>query len=123
MCGVSSISLSEKHTSLFGEGGIRKLVTTFGVERVERGLLAWDAEDQAKIRNPMGWLTRAVKDDYEPRKATRAGQPFTEDTFEHDRIIKVFMQEGAANVDKVNSLIEQGKPENIIAFKIWSNKL
>ena len=120
---VSSISLSKKQSSSFGEGEIRKLVAAFGIERVERGLLAWDAEDQTKIRNPIGWLTRAVKDDYEPSKATRAGQQFTEDTFEHYKIVKKYKESSEENAKIVRDLEARGIIEASIAYKIYEGKI
>tara|TARA_R110000824_G_scaffold401762_1_gene615167 strand:+ start:16287 stop:17039 length:753 start_codon:yes stop_codon:yes gene_type:complete len=121
MCGVSF--LTEKHRVLFGEGSINKLVADFGEDKVRGGLLAFDAENQDKIHNPIGWLTRAIKDDYEPRTATAKAERFTEDTFEHHRIIKDYSQMSEANAATVEKLIKQGKDEGIIAYKIWSNKL
>lgn len=118
---VSSISLSKKHSSSFGEGGIRKLVAAFGIERVERGLLAWDAEDHMKIRNPIAWLTRAVKDDYEPRTAQRVGRAFPKSSFEHDRIIKEYIQEHGK--EKCLDLSANGLPRERIAYKIFVGKI
>ena len=121
MCGVSF--LTEKHRVLFGEGSINKLVAEFGEDKVRSGLLAFDAEDQAKIRNPIGWLTRAIKDGYEPRTATAKSEKFTESAFDHHRIIRDYSEMSEANAATVEKLIKQGKDEGIIAFKIWSNKL
>ena len=121
---VSSISLSEENRVLFGEGSLNRLVASFGKRRVQQGLLAWDAEDQSTIRNPMGWLSDAVKNNYKPRTAASLGQQFpNEDVFEHDRIIRQYMKKGSKNVDTVNGLVEQGIEEGRIAYKIWVGKI
>jgi biotin operon repressor len=121
MRGVSF--LTEKHRVLFGEGSINKLVADFGEAKVQSGLLAFDAEDASKIRNPNGWLNDAIKYGYEPRTATAKAERFTEDTFEHHRIIRDYSQMSEANAATVEKLIKQGKDEGIIAYKISSNKL
>ena len=120
---VSSISLSKKQASSFGEKDIQKLVASFGLERVERGLLAWDAADQATIRTPIKWLTSAIKEDYEPRTATTAGQKFTESVFDHMRIVQEYRAESQENAVRVDDLIADGLQESRIAYKIWAGLL
>ena len=120
-CGVSF--LSEKHRVPFGEGSINRLVVSFGLRRVQKGLLAWDAEDHDKIRNPLGWLTRAIKDEYEPRKATRVGQAFPENVFDHDKIIREYVDQSEANANKVHALVSEGVVQSRVAYKIWSSKI
>ena len=120
-CDVSF--LTEKNRVLFGEGRVSKLVASYGLLKVQRGLLAWDSEEQSKIRNPMGWLIRAIKDDYEPRKATTNGQHFTEDTFEHHRIVSEYNGSSKENARTVKKLTEEGLTEARIAYRIWSKKI
>jgi len=122
-CGVSSISLSKKHQSLFGEGEIRKLVTSFGMERVERGLLVFDTYEQETIRNPIALLTSAISKDYKPRTATKKVEKFTEDAFEHHRIVREYTESSNENADTVRKLESQCIPEASIAYKIWINKI
>jgi len=121
MCGVSF--LTEKHRVLFGEGSINKLVADFGEDKVRGGLLAFDAEDASKIRNPNGWLNDAIKYGYEPRTATAKAEKFTESAFDHHRIIRDYSQISQANAATVEKLIKQGKDEGMIAYKIWKSKI
>ncbi len=121
VCVSSLPNFSKEHRALFGEGHISKLVATFGVPRVERGLLAWEATDKETIRNPIAWLTRAVKDDYEPRTAHRVGRAFPQSSFDHDEIIKKYIQKNGK--DKCLELSARGLPRNRIAYKIWIGKI
>ena len=120
-CGVSF--LSEEHRVLFGEGSINRLVVSFGSRRVQEGLLAWDAEDQDKIRNPFGWLNDAIKYGWEPRTATRVGQAFPENVFDHDKIIREYVEQSEAGAKKVHTLISEGVERSRVAYKIWSSKI
>lgn len=122
LCSFSS-KLSEKHRALFGEKNINTLADTYGEQRVMRGLLAFDAEDIDKIRTPIRWLTSAIKDDYEPRKAARVGQTFTENTFEHYRIVKEFKLKSSENVEIVKRLEKEGFEEARIAYRIWEGTI
>jgi biotin operon repressor len=121
VCVSSLPNLSKEHRALFGEGHISKLVATFGMSRVERGLHAWEATDQKTIRNPVAWFAQAVKDDYEPRTAQRADRAFPQSSFDHDEIIKKYIQKNGK--DKCLELSARGLPRNRIAYKIWSGKI
>jgi len=114
--------LSEKHRALFGEKFINTLADTYGELRVMRGLLAFDANID-NIRTPLAWLTRAIERDYEPRKAARVGQTFTENTFEHYRIVKEFKLKSSENVEIVKRLEKEGFEEARIAYRIWEGTI
>jgi len=114
--------LSEKHRALFGEKFINTLADTYGELRVKRGLLAFDA-DIDNIRTPLAWLTCAIERDFEPRKAARVGQTFTENTFEHYRIVKEFKLKSSENVEIVKRLEKEGFEEARIAYRIWEGTI
>jgi biotin operon repressor len=114
-----SFSLSEKHRAFLGESEVTKLVATFGLERVERGLLAWDATDQPSVTNPIGWLKRAIIGGWEPKKTKPIAARFSENTFDHDKYISDYVALSDSNTATVNQLIDSGMERNRVAFKIW----
>jgi len=120
---VSLDHLSEKHRALFGEGALTKLVATFSLERVERGLLAWETGDTSDVRNPIGWLTRAIKDEWKPRKAKRVSEKFTESDYDHRKIIREYIDGTPLKRDTVAALISEGLAIGRIAHRIWVGKI
>ena len=116
------VSFSDKHRALFGEKALSKLVAAFNVERVERGLLAWDA-NPTSVSNPVGWLNRAIRDGWEPRTAKKTSDKFTESLIDHQKIIRDYEAKSKANCDTVAGLMHEGLAIGRIAHRIWVGKI
>jgi hypothetical protein len=122
-CVVSSVSLSENNRVLFGELEVNELVATFGVKRVERGLLAFDAANKATIDNPIGWLKKAIVGNWKPKKASATVKPFTECSFEHTAIINKYRKLSNTNEATIAKLLDSGLAEGRIAHRIWKGTI
>ena len=115
--------LSDKNRALFGDGSLSKLVAAFGLERVERGILAWDTGDTSSIRNPIGWLTKAVTEGWTTRKNKRVSEKFTESDYDHRKIIRDYIEETPLKRDTVAALMREGLAIGRIAHRIWVGKI
>jgi hypothetical protein len=116
-------SFSDENTSLFGEGSLRKLVASFDLGRVERGLQAFEAQDSSTIRNPIAWLTKAIRDGYQPKAVQAKGGKFTESALDHLNIIEPYQRSSKDNADRVEYYKQQGLSDSRIAFKIYKGKI
>jgi len=117
------VVFTDDEKGVFGGSNLEKLVTSYGLEKVRRGLLAFEGEDGRKIRNPIGWLTKAIKDDYEPRTAKQRGEKFSENAFDHHKIIQEYAKANKDNIETIEALKAKGVTEGQIAYKIWSGKI
>ena len=116
-------SFSDESKSLFGEGTLRKLVASFDLERVERGLQAYEAQDKSSIRNPIAWLTRAIRDGWQPKQVLAKGGKFTESAIDHLNIIESYQLASLENADTVKHYKAQGLDDMRLAFKIYKGKI
>jgi hypothetical protein len=116
-------SFSDESKSLFGEGALRKLVASFDLERVERGIQAYEAQDKSSIRNPIAWLTRAIRDGWQPKQVLAKGGKFTESAIEHLNIIESYQLASLENADTVKHYRAQGIDDMRLAFKIYKGKI
>ncbi len=116
-------SFSDESKSLFGEGSLRKLVASFDLERVERGIQAYEAQDKSSIRNPIAWLTRAIRDGWQPKQVLAKGGKFTESAIEHLNIIESYQSASLENADTVKHYRAQGLDDMRLAFKIYKGKI
>ena len=111
---------SEKHLSLFGERVLEKLVATYDSDRVMRGLRVFDQQKDGTIRNNVAWITRAIKDDFEPSdKADR----FPECSFSQRKIIDSYLAKNPDKLVTIRDMSEKGLSEGRIAYKIWAGKV
>ena len=111
---------SQKHLSLFGERVIENLVASYDSDRVMRGLQVFDQQKDGIVRNNVAWLTKAIKDDYEPSdKADR----FPECPFSQTKIIDSYLAENPDKSVTIRDMIEKGLSEGRIAYKIWAGKI
>jgi len=111
---------SEKHLSLFGERVLVKLVANYDSDRVMRGLQVFDQQKDGTIRNNVAWITRAIKDDFEPSdKADR----FPECSFSQTKIIDSYLARNPDKLDRIRDMSEKGLSEGRIAYKIWAGKI
>ena len=111
---------SKKHLSLFGERVIENLVATYDSDRVMRGLQVFDQQKDGTVRNNVAWLTKAIKDDFEPsNKADR----FPECPFSQTKIIDSYLAENPDKSVTIRDMIEKGLSEGRIAYKIWAGKV
>tara|TARA_R110000851_G_scaffold118258_2_gene245575 strand:+ start:11886 stop:12695 length:810 start_codon:yes stop_codon:yes gene_type:complete len=116
-------SFSDESKSLFGEGALRKLVASFDLERVERGIQAYEAQDKSSIRNPIAWLTRAIRDGWQPKQVLAKGGKFTESAIDHLNIIESYQLASLENADTVKHYKAQGLDDMRLAFKIYKGKI
>ena len=116
-------SFSDESKSLFGEFRLGKLVASFGLERVERGIQAYEAQDKSSIRNPTAWLTRAIGESWEPKQVLAKGGKFTESAIDHLNIIESYQSASLENAEQVKHYKAQGIDDMRLAFKIYKGKI
>jgi len=119
-CVVSSLLKGRHDRALLGEDEMLDLVHQYGEERVVSGLQVWDAANQGDIENPIGWLAKAIRLRWKPRKVAKRGK-FTECMIEHLKIIEAYEAENGT--EAVAALKSEGATEARIAYKIWSGKI
>ena len=119
-CVVSSLLKGRHDRALLGEDEMLDLVIQYGEERVVSGLQVWDAAKQGDIENPIGWLAKAIRLRWKPRKVAKRGK-FTECMIEHLKIIEAYEAENGT--EAVSALKSEGATEARIAYKIWSGKI
>jgi hypothetical protein len=116
-------SFSDESKSLFGEFRLGKLVASFDLERVERGIQAYEAQDKSSIRNPIAWLTRAIGESWEPKQVLAKGGKFTESAIDHLNIIESYQSASFENAEQVKHYRAQGIDDMRLAFKIYKGKI
>lgn len=116
-------SFSQEYRVLFGDGVLGELVDTFGIEKVERGLSAWGVGERSKIRNPIGWLSKAIREGWEPKQDRAVASKFTESPFDHQKIVNEYAAKSKANKDTVSTLMGEGLAIGRIAHRIWVGKI
>ena len=114
---------SNDHRALMGEETLNRLAKKFGESSVLQGLAVCDSYAPGELENPVGFLTRAIREKWKPKKATKQQTKFSECAFEHVRIIKSFVEADPSHHAIVDKLLVNGTSEGLVAFKIWSKKI
>jgi len=70
----ASLSLRDSEDRVLWGGALRRLAATHGEEAVVRGLSVFDSHDPKTIDNPVGFLTRAIKEKWKPIKKKKKKQ-------------------------------------------------
>jgi len=70
----ASLSLQERKDRVLWGGALERLAATHGQEAVMRGLSVYDSHDPKTIDNPVGFLTRAIKEKWKPIKKKKKKQ-------------------------------------------------
>ena len=102
---------------------MRELVASFGLERVERGIQAYESQEKNSVRNPAGWLRIAVQKEYPPKQVLAKGGKFTESAIEHLNIIESYQSASLENAEQVKHYKAQGIDDMRLAFKIYKGKI
>jgi len=118
---------SDSHKELLG-GQLDRLVSKYGEIQVRDGLRAWDATDQSRVDNPVGWITDAIKHHYPTRPAKPA--KFPESLIEQEKIIAEYVALSVENAHRVSDLYAEYETKNGykggtagIAHKIYRGKI
>ena len=114
---------SDKHRALMGEDSLDRLLDKYGESSVRQGLAVCDSYDPGELENPVGFLTRAIRENWKPKKATKQQTTFSECAFDHARIIESFIQADPGHRAIVDELLDKGTSEGLVAYKIWSKKI
>ena len=123
--GACVFSDSDKETL---GGRLEGLVTEFGEDAVQHGLKAWNATDQSRVRNHIGWITDAIKHRYpvSPAKPPK----FPDSLIEQEKIIATYAGLSPENAKRVEGLYVEYETKNGykggtagIAHKIYKGKI
>ena len=114
---------SGKHRALMGEDSLERLLDKYGESSVRQGLAVCDSYDPGELDNPVGFLTRAIREKWKPKKATKQQSTFSECSFDHERIIESYIQADPSHKAIVDELMDKGTSEGLVAYKIWSHKI
>jgi hypothetical protein len=106
-----------------GEDFLARLLEKYGESSVHQGLAVCDSYAPGEIENPVGFLTRAIREKWNPKQATKQQTKFSECAFEHARIIESYIQADPSHKAIVDVLLDKGTSEGLVAFKIWSKKI
>ena len=120
-------AFSDSHKELLG-GQLERLVSKYGEIQVRDGLRAWDATDQSRVGNTIGWITDAIKHRYPTRPAKPA--KFPESIIEQENIIATYAGLSPENAKRVEGLYVEYETKNGykggtagIAHKIYRGKI
>ena len=114
---------SNEHRALMGKESLNRLSKKFGEKSVHQGLAVCDSYGPGELDNPVGFLTRAIREKWKPKQATKQQTKFSECAFEHARIIESFIEADPSHHAIVDKLLVDGTSEGLVAFKIWSKKI
>ena len=117
----------DSHRELLG-GQLDRLVSKYGEIQVRDGLRAWDATDQSRVGNTIGWITDAIKHRYPTRPAKPA--KFPESIIEQENIIATYAGLSPENAKRVEGMYAAYETQNGykggtagIAHKIYKGKI
>ena len=114
---------SNDHRALMGVESLNRLAKKFGESSVLQGLAVCDSYAPGELENPVGFLTRAIREKWKPKKATKQQTTFSECAFDHERIIESYIQADPSHQAIVDELLVKGTSEGLVAFKIWEKKI